>query len=159
MSEHRVGIGIDVHAFGGPGPIRLGGVDFDAETGLVGHSDADVVAHAIADALLGAAALGDIGDHFPDTDDRWAGADSLEMLTHVTAMLGEDRWTISNVDAVVMCEQPRVSSKRDRMRERLAEALAVGVDRVSVKATTSEGLGFAGRREGIVVQAVASVSR
>ena len=129
------------------------------ERGLVGHSDADVVTHAVMDALLGAAALGDIGMSFPDDDDRWAGADSLAMAADVAAAVRAQGWRIGNVDVTVICQVPRVGPHREVMRERLADALGVDVTRVSVKATTTEGLGFTGRREGIAAQAVATLSR
>lgn len=159
MTDVRMGTGFDAHAFGGPGPVKLGGVRIASDAGLVGHSDADVLAHAIADALLGAAALGDLGMHFPEADPRWEDVDSLEFLTHVTAILGEHRWTITNVDATVVCERPRVEPHRERMRQCLAEALGLELDRVSVKATTTDGLGFAGRGEGVAAHASATITR
>lgn len=156
MNEIRTGLGVDIHAFGGSGPIRLGGVDIDSEIGVVGHSDADVLTHAICDALLGAAALGDIGEHFP-ADAKWRGADSMAMLAHVDRLLVSHGWDVVNVDAVVICEWPRVGPHRDAMRDRIASVLEVDLDRVSVKATTSDRLGFTGRGHGIVAQAVATI--
>lgn len=162
-TDVRTGSGFDVHAFdavgGRSGPVVLGGVAVPHERGLVGHSDADVVTHAVMDALLGAAALGDIGMSFPDDEDRWAGADSLAMAAEVAAAVRAQGWRIGNVDVTVICQAPRVGPHRSAMRARLADALGVDVGRVSVKATTTEGLGFTGRREGIAAQAVATLSR
>jgi 2-C-methyl-D-erythritol 2,4-cyclodiphosphate synthase len=151
-----VGLGVDAHAFAAPGAGRklvLGGVEIPAERGLLGHSDADVLAHAVADALLGAAGLEDIGHYFPDTDERYRDADSIELLREARTLVGED-WTVANVDAVVICERPKVRDYRDAMRKNLAEALGVEPARVSVRGTTTERLGFAGRGEGIAAQAV-----
>jgi 2-C-methyl-D-erythritol 2,4-cyclodiphosphate synthase len=127
--------------------------------GLGGHSDADVLAHAIMDALLGAAGLEDVGHHFPDTDPAFAGADSLELLATVTGILRHNDWEPVNVDAVVICEEPRIAPHRQAMRERLATAMGIGEERVSLRGTTTEGMGFTGRREGIAAQAVALVER
>jgi 2-C-methyl-D-erythritol 2,4-cyclodiphosphate synthase len=152
----RVGLGIDVHAFAENGETRrlvLGGVEIPFERGLLGHSDADVLAHAVADALLGAAGLEDIGHYFPDTDERYKDANSIELLREVRATAGES-WEIVNVDAVVLCEKPKVRDHRDAMRENLAKALGVGTTQVSVRGTTTERLGFLGRGEGIAAQAV-----
>jgi 2-C-methyl-D-erythritol 2,4-cyclodiphosphate synthase len=151
-----VGLGIDAHAFAALDARRklvLGGVEIPAERGLLGHSDADVLAHAVADALLGAAGLEDIGHYFPDTDERYRDADSIELLREARAIVGEG-WTVANVDAVVICERPRVRGYRDAMRKNLANALGVEPARVSVRGTTTERLGFAGRGEGIAAQAV-----
>src|SRR5215207_3994373 len=152
----RVGLGVDVHAFAAPEEGRrlvLGGVEIPSDRGLLGHSDADVLAHAIADALLGAAGLEDIGHYFPDTDERYRDADSIELLREVRNLVG-DSWDIANVDAVVICERPRIRDYREVMRGNLAEALGVKPVRVGVRGTTTERLGFPGRGEGIAAQAV-----
>lgn len=149
----RVGTGYDVHTLVEGRPLILGGVHVEYERGLVGHSDADVLFHAIADALLGAAALGDIGRHFPDTEARFAGADSAELTTQVVDLVAEAGWRLVNVDATVICERPKLAPHIGRMRANIARALALPEGAVSVKATTSEGLGFAGRGEGIAAQA------
>ena len=155
-SAFRVGLGVDVHAFAAGGDDRklvLGGVEIPAEKGLLGHSDADVLAHAVTDALLGAAGLEDIGHYFPDTDERYKDADSIGLLREARLLAG-DSWNIANVDAVVICERPKIRDYREAMREHLAEALGVEPSRVSVRGTTSERLGFTGRGEGIAAQAV-----
>jgi 2-C-methyl-D-erythritol 2,4-cyclodiphosphate synthase len=152
----RVGLGVDAHAFAGPGAGRrllLGGVDVPFERGLLGHSDADVLAHAVTDALLGAAGLEDIGHLFPDTDPEWKDADSIGLLREARRVVGE-AWEVANVDAVVICERPKIRDYRGAMRENLAGALGVGPERVSVRGTTTEKMGFAGRGEGIAAQAV-----
>ena len=152
----RVGLGVDVHAFAAAEDGRkliLGGVAIPFDRGLLGHSDADVLAHAVTDALLGAAGLEDIGHYFPDTDARWRDADSIELLREVRRIVGGS-WEISNVDAVVMCEKPKIRDHRDAMRRNLAGALEVDFSRVSVRGTTTERLGFTGRGEGIAAQAV-----
>ncbi|WP_084264094.1 2-C-methyl-D-erythritol 2,4-cyclodiphosphate synthase [Rubrobacter radiotolerans] len=157
----RVGLGVDVHAFAPPEAGRrliLGGVDVPHERGLAGHSDADVLAHAVTDALLGAAGLEDIGHYFPDTDPRWKDADSIELLREVRRVVGEE-WSVANVDAVLICERPKVRDYRDEMRRNLAGALGVEVGQVSVRGTTSERLGFTGRGEGIAAQAVCLISK
>ena len=150
----RVGQGFDVHRFSDDPdrPLVLGGCVFAGTRGLLGHSDADAVAHAVVDALLGAAGLGDIGQHFPDTDPRWAGADSLQMLDHVARLVRDDGWTIGNVDCSVVCEEPKIAPLRDEMQQRLARAAGAPV---SVKGRRAEGLGALGRREGIACWAVA----
>jgi len=153
----RTGMGFDVHAFAGDGPIMLGGIEVSHSRGLAGHSDADVALHAITDALLGAAGLGDIGEHFPPSDPRWKGADSSLFLAHAAALLRERDAVIDNVDCTIVAEAPKVEPHRRAMRERIAQITGLSVDQVSVKATTTEGLGFAGRREGIAAQAVASI--
>jgi len=158
-SELRVGLGFDAHRFAKERPLILGGVRLREENGLLGHSDADVLAHAIMDALLGAAGLDDIGTLFPDSDAELAGADSLRLLGEVAGLLRQEGWEPVNVDAVVICEEPRISPRRAEMRARLAAAMGVGEARVSLKGKTTEGLGFAGRGEGIAVQAVALVER
>lgn len=154
----RIGIGYDVHAFAEGRALILGGVRIPYESGLIGHSDADVLAHAIADALLGAARLGDIGEHFPDTDKRYAGADSLELLSHVAELLQESGLRIVDVDAVLILERPKVSPHRDEMRRNLASSMRIPIECVGLKATTSEGLGYEGRGEGVSAQAVALLS-
>jgi 2-C-methyl-D-erythritol 2,4-cyclodiphosphate synthase len=152
----RGGLGVDAHAFAGKGGGRglvLGGVEIPFERGLLGHSDADVLAHAVADALLGAAGLEDIGHYFPDTDERYKDANSIELLREVRALVA-GAWEIANVDAVVICERPKIRDHRDAMRENLASALGVKASRVSVRGTTTERLGFPGRGEGVAAQAV-----
>jgi 2-C-methyl-D-erythritol 2,4-cyclodiphosphate synthase len=153
----RVGQGFDIHRFSDDPSRRLvlGGVTFDGEPGLHGHSDADAVAHAAADALLGAAALGDLGEHFPDTDPRWAGADSLRILEATAAMVRAAGWTIGNVDVAVVCERPRLAPQRTTMEARLTAAVGAPV---TVKGRRAEGLGALGRREGIACWAVAVVT-
>jgi 2-C-methyl-D-erythritol 2,4-cyclodiphosphate synthase len=157
----RVGLGVDVHAFAAPEEDRrlvLGGVEIPSDRGLLGHSDADVLAHAITDALLGAAGLEDIGHFFPDTDERYRDADSIELLREVRGFVGES-WEVANVDAVVICELPRVTDHREAMRKNLAAALGVEESRVGVRGTTTERLGFPGRGEGIAAQAVCLLGR
>jgi 2-C-methyl-D-erythritol 2,4-cyclodiphosphate synthase len=151
----RSGIGVDSHAFAEGRALVLGGVEIEYDRGLAGHSDADVLTHAIADALLGAAGLGDIGAHFPDTDPAFEGADSIELLREVVRRLGGAE--VVHVDATVLMERPRLSPHREAMRARLAEALGVPVERVNVKATTGEGMGFVGRGEGVAAMAVATI--
>jgi 2-C-methyl-D-erythritol 4-phosphate cytidylyltransferase/2-C-methyl-D-erythritol 2,4-cyclodiphosphate synthase len=150
-------MGFDAHAFGGEGPIILGGVEVPHSRGLAGHSDADVILHAITDALLGAAGLGDIGEHFPPSDPRWKGADSSIFLAHAVALLGEKGGLIDHIDCTVIAEAPKVGPYRAAMRVKIAEIARLSVDQVSVKATTTEGLGFTGRGEGIAAQAIASI--
>ena len=159
MSELRVGIGLDAHAFGGVRPLVLGGVEFPGETGLEGHSDGDVVAHALIDALLGAAGLGDVGELFPSDDPAWEGASSLTLLESACARVREAGCEPVNVDCVVVGERPRIAPARDEMRTRLASALGLAPDRVTVRATTTDRLGFTGRGEGLAAQAVALVAR
>jgi 2-C-methyl-D-erythritol 2,4-cyclodiphosphate synthase len=155
MSDYRVGIGVDAHAFGDGMPLVLGGVAIDHPHGLVGHSDGDVIAHALTDALLGAAGLGDIGSLFPSDDERYRGADSLALLADAYGRVRAAGLALVNADCVLIGEEPRIAEVRDLMRERLAGALGVGVDRVAVRATTTDGLGFTGRGEGLAAQAVA----
>lgn len=155
----RTGIGVDSHRLAPGRPLILGGVDIPNEEGLAGHSDADVLTHAIIDALLGAAAMGDIGQHFPDTDERWKDADSLALLRAVVTGLGENGFRIVNVDASVVMERPKLAPYRDDMRATLAAALGLSVARVSVKATTGERMGFVGRGEGVACLAVATLDR
>jgi 2-C-methyl-D-erythritol 2,4-cyclodiphosphate synthase len=156
MSEgNRIGIGYDIHRLVEGRKLVLGGVDIAFEKGLLGHSDSDVLTHAICDALLGAAALGDIGTHFPDNDPQWAGASSLEFLSRVVEMLTEKGYRVHNVDATVMAERPKLRPYVQSIRESLASALQVDVDQVNIKAKTNEGLESVGRGEAIVAQAVA----
>jgi 2-C-methyl-D-erythritol 2,4-cyclodiphosphate synthase len=153
----RTGLGYDCHRFADGRPLILGGVEIPYEQGLLGHSDADVLAHAITDALLGAAALGDIGEHFPDTDERYRGADSIELLRAAAELLVGAGYEIVNIDATVVLERPKLAPHREPMRERLAEALGVDRAQVSVKATRGEGMGFVGRGEGAAALAVATI--
>ena len=157
----RVGLGVDVHAFAAPEDGRrlvLGGVEIPSDRGLLGHSDADVLAHAVTDALLGAAGLEDIGHYFPDTDERYKNADSIALLREVRGLLGES-WEVSNVDAVVICERPKIRDHRQDMRKNIAAALGTEESRVGVRGTTTELLGFTGRGEGIAAQAVCLLER
>ncbi len=149
----RIGNGFDVHALAAGRALILGGVTIPHDRGLAGHSDADVLLHAIADAILGALALGDIGKHFPDTDSRWRGADSRMLLRHVFALAFDAGWEIGNVDATVIAQEPRIAPHVAAMRANLAGDLDCDVSQISVKATTTERLGFAGREEGIAAQA------
>ncbi|MDQ4081531.1 MAG: 2-C-methyl-D-erythritol 2,4-cyclodiphosphate synthase [Actinomycetota bacterium] len=159
MSELRVGVGIDAHAFGDDAPLVLGGVDFPGERGLVGHSDGDVVAHALIDALLGAAGLGDIGDFFPSSDTQWRDASSIRLLQRAYEVVKKAGFELVNADCVLVGEEPRIAPVRDAMRARLAGAMGVDLRSVSVRATTTDALGFTGRREGLAAQAVALVRR
>ncbi|MBF7141685.1 MULTISPECIES: 2-C-methyl-D-erythritol 2,4-cyclodiphosphate synthase [Pseudomonas] len=151
----RIGHGYDVHRFGDGDFITLGGVRIAHTAGLVAHSDGDVVLHALSDALLGAAALGDIGKHFPDTDPRFKGADSRALLRHVVALVQAKGWRVGNVDATIVAQAPKMAPHIDAMRTAIAQDLQVELDQVNVKATTTEKLGFTGREEGIAVHAVA----
>ena len=153
----RTGLGFDVHAFGGDGPVMLGGIAIPHDRGLAGHSDADVLLHALTDALLGAAGLGDIGTHFPPSDQRWKGASSDLFLAHAAQLIRAEGAIIDAVDCTLVAESPRVGPYREAMRERIADILGLDPRRVSVKATTSERLGFTGRGEGIAAQAVANI--
>lgn len=153
----RVGVGYDVHRLAAGRRLVLGGVEIASPLGLLGHSDADVLTHAIMDALLGAAALGDIGQHFPPSDEQWRDADSLALLARVTALLVERGWRVGNVDATVVLERPKLAPHVPAMRARLAEAMGVTPAGVSVKATTNEGMGFIGREEGAAAHAVALI--
>jgi len=154
----RVGLGFDAHAFEGGRPLVLGGVTIPDAPGLAGHSDADVVCHAIADALLGSAGLGDLGGSFPP-DDRWRDASSLEILRATARELTEAGWRIQNVDVTVVAQRPRITPHRSAMIERIAEAVGADPADISIKATTTDGMGFIGRAEGIAALAVASVER
>jgi len=151
----RIGHGYDVHKLVEGRKLILGGVEIENNgIGLLGHSDADVLLHAISDALLGAAALGDIGKHFPDTDDRYKGADSLELLKNVNSLLSENGYRVVNLDATVLAQAPKLAPHIMKMRENIANALSLDIDRVSVKATTEEGLGFTGTKQGIAAHCV-----
>lgn len=149
----RVGQGYDVHAFGEGDHVMLGGVRVPHRCGVLAHSDGDVILHALCDAMLGALALGDIGQHFPPSDERWKGADSSEFVRHCDGLLRARGWQVGNADITVICERPKVGPHAVAMRETVAGLLGIGLDRVSIKATTSEKLGFTGREEGIAAQA------
>jgi 2-C-methyl-D-erythritol 2,4-cyclodiphosphate synthase len=159
VSEYRVGTGFDAHAFAEGVPLVLGGVRIDYPRGLAGHSDGDVLAHALTDALLGAAGLDDIGALFPSGDPELAGADSIELLTEAWERVRALGWELANADVVLVGEEPRLAPHRDEMRRRLAAALDVGAELVAVRATTTDGLGFPGRGEGLGAQAVALLVR
>ena len=150
----RIGHGYDVHRLVEDRKLILGGVEVPYEKGLLGHSDADVLTHAVMDALLGAAALGDIGKHFPDTDPAYAGADSIALLRHVTALLDREGYRVENIDATILCQRPKLAPAIAQMRQNLADAIGVSLKQVSVKATTEEKLGFTGSGEGIAAHAV-----
>ena len=154
----RIGLGYDVHAFAEGRRLVLGGVEIEHELGLLGHSDADVLAHALADAVLGALREGDIGRLFPDTDPAFRDADSMGLLAVVGALARERGWVVLDADCVLILERPKIAPYRDAMRANLAAALGVGIDAVGVKATTTEGLGFTGRQEGVAAQAVVLLS-
>ena len=155
----RVGSGFDAHRFGGLGPLLLGGVVADSDRGVEATSDGDVAAHAVSDALLGAAGLGDMGTHFPSSDGRFAGADSMALLGQVVRLASEAGWRVGNVDVTVVSQSVRVGPLREAMRERLAAVLDVGLDWVSVKATTTDGIGAVGRDEGVAATAVVLIYR
>lgn len=150
----RVGIGYDIHRLQQGRPLVLGGARFPGPVGLAGHSDADVVLHAVADAILGAAALGDLGDHFPDDSPEWLNADSSVFLKHAVRMAAEESLAVSNVDVNIIAQAPRIGSRKDEMRANIARIVKTGIDRVSVKARTAEGLGHIGRVEAIEAHAV-----
>lgn len=158
-ADLRVGIGTDIHALVGGRPLIIGGVEIPHFRGLLGHSDADVLAHAVADAVLSAARLGDIGKLFPDSDPAYAGADSMKLLAVVAERIREEGFQVIDVDAVITAQQPKLSPHREQMRQNIASALGISPDNVGVKATTSERLGFEGREEGITAQAVALLWR
>jgi len=159
MTDLRIGLGYDVHAFADDRALVLGGVELSHPRGLAGHSDADVLVHALMDAILGAMRSGDIGAHFPDTDPAWAGASSIALLERVGALMRADGWDLADADTVLVLESPRISPHRDAMRARMAEALGVDVARIGLKATTTEGLGLTGRGEGVAAQAVVLLER
>lgn len=150
----RAGLGYDVHKLVEGRELILGGVKIDYQYGLLGHSDADVLVHAIMDALLGAAALGDIGKHFPDTDEKYKGISSITLLKHVAALLEENGYLLGNVDAVIVAQRPKMAPHIEKMRENIAQALGVDAGKINIKATTEEGLGFTGSGEGISSQAI-----
>ena len=155
----RTGIGYDSHRLVAGRPLILGGVELPSELGLEGHSDADALCHAVTDALLGAACLGDIGEHFPDNDERYRDADSIELLRAAAGMVRAAGFAVVNVDATVLLERPKLAGARRAMRERLADAIELGPDAVNVKASTGEGIGFVGRGEGVAVLAIATLRR
>lgn len=157
MPQFRVGTGYDVHKLVSERKLILCGVEVPYELGLLGHSDADVALHALSDALLGAAALGDIGKHFPDTDERFKGADSAKLLEHVVHLVEEKGWQVNNVDVTIIAQKPKLASYIPAMRSRVAQVLKIDEDCVNVKATTTEKLGFTGRGEGIAAEAIASL--
>lgn len=150
----RIGMGYDVHKLTADRQLILGGVDIPYEKGLLGHSDADVLIHAIMDALLGAAALGDIGRHFPDTDPAYKGISSLKLMTHVAGLLKENHYEVGNIDATIIAQRPKLAPYIQTMRENMARALDIDLSKISVKATTEEGLGFTGEGLGIAAQAI-----
>jgi 2-C-methyl-D-erythritol 2,4-cyclodiphosphate synthase len=155
----QTGLGYDCHQFAENRRLVLGGIELEHDRGLAGHSDADILTHAIIDALLGAAALEDIGAQFPDTDERYKDADSIELLRTTVELLRRHGFAVRHVDATVVLERPKLAPVRDRIRERLAEALGIAVEHVSVKATRGEGMGFVGREEGAAALAVATIER
>lgn len=159
MSDMRIGHGYDVHRLAEGRRLILGGVDIPWEKGLLGHSDADVLTHAVMDALLGAAGLGDIGKHFPDTDPAYAGADSLKLLEHVVGLLRERGFAVGNVDATILAQRPKLAPHIPRMRDNLARVMGIDPGRVNVKATTEEGLGFTGSGEGMAAHGVALIEK
>lgn len=159
MAEVRIGHGYDVHRLTEGRKLILGGVEIPWERGLLGHSDADVLTHAVMDALLGAAGLGDIGRHFPDSDPAYAGADSLKLLAHVVGLLRDKGFSVGNVDATVLAQRPKLAGYISRMRTNLARVMGVGPEQVNVKATTEEGLGFTGSGEGMAAHAVCLLVR
>ncbi|HYT51272.1 MAG TPA: 2-C-methyl-D-erythritol 2,4-cyclodiphosphate synthase [Gaiellaceae bacterium] len=157
MSELRIGLGVDAHAFSDGVQLVLGGVAIESPRGLAGHSDGDVIAHALIDALLGGAGLGDIGSLFPPGEPEWAGASSLDLLRRAAAQVREAGWELVNADCVLIGEEPRIAPFREQMRERLAEAAGADAGRINVRATTTDKLGFTGRGQGLAAQAVALV--
>lgn len=155
----RIGHGYDVHKFGGNGPIIIAGVEIPYEQGLIAHSDGDVVLHALCDALLGALALGDIGQHFPDTDPNFSGVDSRELLRHVYKLVQQQHYNLGNLDLTIVAQAPKMAPHIQLMRENIAKDLKADISQVNVKATTTEKLGFAGRKEGIAAYAVVLVTK
>ena len=150
----RTGIGFDAHALVEGLPLVIGGVNIPHSKGLLGHSDADLLVHAVMDAILGALALGDIGEHFPDTEDEFQGADSIELLSRVQKMIEEKGFCCENLDSIIIAEKPKLKSYLREMRENLASVLKINIDQLSIKATTTEHMGFTGREEGIAAQAI-----
>ncbi|RLE17599.1 MAG: 2-C-methyl-D-erythritol 2,4-cyclodiphosphate synthase [Acidobacteria bacterium] len=159
MNDFRIGQGIDFHRFEPGRRLVLGGVEFNEPYGLTGHSDADVVLHAVADAVLGAVGLGDIGMHFPDTDSRWKNADSRELLREVVALASEEGWKVGNADVTVIGQQPKIAVHRGEMEHSIADILGVSPGNVNVKATTTEAMGFLGREEGLATLAIVMMVR
>jgi len=159
MGELRVGIGFDAHQLASGVPLLLGGVAIEHPRGLAGHSDGDVIVHALIDALLGAAGLGDIGLLFPSEDERWRGADSLDLLARAYSEVQGAGWVLVNADCVLVGEEPRIAPRREEMQRRLAEAIGVEHGRVTVRATSTDGIGFTGRGEGLAAQAIALLER
>ncbi len=157
--DFRVGTGFDAHRLVADRPLILGGVRVPHDRGLLGHSDADALSHAVSDALLGAAALGDMGKYFPDSDPKWKGADSLKLLTECARLIGEKGWGIVNVDATLVCQKPKLAPYLPEMARHLEKALSLGEGSVSVKAKTTEGMGFEGREEGLSAQAVVLIKK
>lgn len=157
--QFRVGHGYDVHRLAAGRKLIIGGVEIPHSLGLLGHSDADVLTHAIMDAMLGALALGDIGQHFPDTDPRFAGADSIRLLMHVNAIIQQKGWEVGNIDATVLAQAPKLAPHIVKMRKRIAEAIGAELDQISIKATTEEKLGFTGNQEGIAAHSVVLLTR
>ena len=157
MPQFRIGCGYDVNKLGEERKLILCGVEVPYEKGLLGHSDADVALHALMDALLGAAAMGDIGKHFPDTDERFKGADSMQLTLHVKKLLQEEGWQVNNVDVTIIAQRPKLAGYIAKMRANVAKVLDVAESVVNIKATTTEKLGFTGRGEGIAAEAVASI--
>jgi len=155
----RVGSGFDVHAFGSGDHVMLGGVRISHDAGVIAHSDGDVLLHALCDALLGAAALGDIGQHFPDTEPRWRGAASAQFVQHAVLLLQERGYRIVNADLTLLCEAPRIAQHREAIRAEVARLLELGLDAVNLKATTTEKLGFLGRREGLAAEAIVLIEK
>ena len=159
MSELRVGLGVDAHALVDGVRLVLGGVEIESPRGLAGHSDGDVISHALIDAILGGAGLGDIGSLFPPGEPEWEGASSLDLLRRAAGQVREAGWELVNADCILIGEEPRIAPLREQMRERLAEALSLGAERVNVRATTTDKLGFTGRGQGLAAQAVALLER
>ena len=157
MSELRIGLGVDAHAFSDGVPLVLGGIAIESPRGLAGHSDGDVIAHALIDALLGGAGLGDIGSLFPPGEAEWEGASSLDLLRRAAAQVNDAGWELVNADCILIGEEPRIAPLREQMRERLAEAVGADAERINVRATTTDKLGFTGRGQGLAAQAVALV--
>jgi 2-C-methyl-D-erythritol 2,4-cyclodiphosphate synthase len=159
MTDIRVGTGYDSHRFDVARPLVLGGVTIPDHAGLAGHSDGDALAHALIDAILGAAGAGDVGSHFPPSDDTWKGADSIRLLRHASEVISQVGWYVVNVDATVVCETPKIGPHREQMAARLAKAIGVESTCISIKGKTNEGMGWIGAREGLAVHAVALVRR
>lgn len=159
MSDIRIGHGYDVHRLTENRKLIIGGVEIPHKLGLLGHSDADVLTHAVMDAMLGALALGDIGKHFPDTDPQYAGADSIQLLRHVTAIIRQEGWALGNLDATILAQAPKMAPHIVQMRRNLSEAIGCDISQISVKATTEEKLGFTGNEEGIAAHCVCTLYR